>query len=94
MAPVRPAMTEKTMPDRTEAVFPGPFEREVRVSADRRTITHRAMAWYMDYTPAELVRWLGFYERMLARQDVSQYRADVEVLTKARNLLTREKVLP
>ncbi len=93
MAPVRPAMTEKTMPDQSEAVFPGPFEREARVSADRRTITHRAMAGSMDYTPAELVRWLGFYERMLARRDTPQYQADVKVLTKARDLLAREGLL-
>ena len=31
--------------DDEEATFTGPFDREVRVSADRQTITHRGMAW-------------------------------------------------
>ena len=33
------------MTDRSEAIFTASFDREVRVSADRQTITHRAMDW-------------------------------------------------
>ena len=31
--------------DAAEVIFTGSFDREVRVSADRQTITHRAMDW-------------------------------------------------
>ncbi len=82
------------MLDPSDVVFTGPFEREARVSADRRTITHRAMAWSMDYTPNELIKWIGFYERMVDRRDTPQFRADVEVLHKARDLMAQEGGLP
>jgi len=36
------------MANRAEAVFTAAFDREVRVSADRRRITHRARAWSAD----------------------------------------------
>jgi hypothetical protein len=78
------------MPDLPEAVFTASFDREVRVSADRRRITHRARSWSSDYTPAQLHRWIEFYERIAADPRMSASQADVEVLHAARDLIARE----
>ena len=82
------------MPDQSEVVFTAPFDREVRVSADRQRITHRAMAWSMDYTPDELLRWIAFYERMAQQPGMVRAPADVEVLHKARDLLAGVRAQP
>lgn len=78
------------MSDPSEVVFTGPFEREVRVSADRRTVSHRAAAWFMEYTPDQLLVWIEYYERLAHDTGTPRAQADVEVLHKARDLLASE----
>ncbi len=80
--------------DRSEAVFTGPFGREARVSAGRQAVTHRAMAWSATDTPDQLQARIEFYEEMVAKVGTPMYRADVEVLHKARDLLASERALP
>ena len=89
MAAVRLAVMESPMLDQSEAIFSAAFDREVRVSADGQRITHRAMAWSMDYTPDELIPWIAFYERMAEQPGMVRAPADVEVLHKARARLAR-----
>ena len=79
-----------SLPTRSEVVFTAPFDREVRVAADRRTVTHRAMAWSARYSPDELLGWLAWYEERAERIGTPMNRADVEVLRQARDLLARE----
>ncbi len=78
------------MPDTSEVILTAAFDREVRISPDRQRITHRAMAWSMNYTPDELLRWIAFYERMAQQPGMIRAPADVEVLHKARELRARE----
>ena len=94
MTAFRPAMNETLMRHLPEVPFTAAFDREVRVSRDRQCITHRAMAWSMDYTPDELLRWIAFYERMAQQPGTVRAPADVEVLHKARDLLAQEGPQP
>lgn len=77
--------------DSSDTLFTGPFEREVRVSADGQSVTHRAMAWSAVYTLNELPRWIAFYEELAEKPTMLRAQADVEVLHKARGLLAREQ---
>ena len=80
--------------DAPEVIFANSFDREVRVSADRQTITHRAMDWSGTYTPARLLTWIQFYEQLATNPAMSRATSDVEVLHAARDLLVKEGVLP
>lgn len=79
--------------DAPEVIFTGSFDREVRVSADRQTITHRAMDWSGIDTPETLVTWIVFYERLATEPGTPRAKADVEVLHAARALLVKEGAL-
>ena len=79
--------------DVPEVIFTGPLKREVRISADHQTITHSAMDWSGTYTPERLVTWIAFYERMMRDSPSPYFKADVEVLHAARDLLVKEGVL-
>lgn len=79
--------------DAREAILTGPLRREVRISADRQTITHSAMDWSGTYTPQRLVTWIAFYERMLRDSPSPYFKSDVEVLHAARDLLVKEGFL-
>ena len=78
------------MPDPSDVVFTAAFDRKVRVSPDRQRITHRAMAWSMDYPLDELNRWIAFYQRMAQQPGMVRAPADIEVRHKARDLLAEE----
>ena len=79
--------------DAQEVIFTASFDREVRVSADRQTITHRAMDWSGIYTPAQLLAWIQFYERLATNPAMPRANADVEVLLAVRDLLVKEGML-
>lgn len=79
--------------DVRDAIFTGPLKREVRISADCQTTTHSAMDWSGTYTPAQLVTWIAFYERMMRDSPSPYFKADVEVLHAARDLLVKEGTL-
>lgn len=64
-----------------EAIFIGPFDREIRVSADRKTITHCAMDWSGTYTPAQLLTWVPFYERLATDAAMPRAKADLRSST-------------
>jgi hypothetical protein len=66
--------------DAREAIFTSPFDREIRVSADRQTIAHRAMDWSGTYTPARLLTWIQFYEHLAKDPAMPRAKAEVEVL--------------
>ncbi len=90
LAAIGSALKEGITPDCSEVVFTGPFEREVRVSADRQSVTHRAMAWSAVYSLDELPRWISFYEQLAEKPTMLRAQADVEVLHRARDLLARK----
>ena len=85
--------TRRASLDAREVIFTGPFDREVRVSADRQTITHRAMDWSGIYTPAQLLTWIQFYEHLATHAAMSRAKADVQVLHAARDLVMTEGML-
>ncbi len=76
-----------------EDVFTAAQGREVRVSADRRTITHRAATWVTEYSLEQFLFWHAWHERKFAMQPRPDLRADVEVLRAAWDLLVKEGVL-
>ncbi len=82
------------MTNQSEVVFTAAYDREVRVSADRQKVTHRAMGWSAEYTPEQLLTWLAFYQRKADQARSPYCVADVEVLCAARDLLAKERARP